>query len=176
MLYDKGSIDECMRCTRIKKHNCRMIGDRKHTQHHGFPFWNLPSLNIENPPRLLFIFARLSILVVILVLSLTLLLISRSLLEIWIILLRIQTFPREMTWLPTIETWVIVALGCWSTNTRNIGLLRVLVTCGRTDLDVALLGTTADDKEDDSDSLDDRLSSASFYCHWKTQMAHSFSF
>ena len=97
MLYDKGSIDECMRCTRIKKHNCRMIGDRKHTQHHGFPFWNLPSLSIENPPRLLFIFALLSILVIVLVLSLTLLLISGSLLKIRIILLRIRTFPREMT-------------------------------------------------------------------------------
>ena len=86
-----------MRCTRIKKYNCRMIGDRKHTQHHGFPFWNLPSLSIENPSRLLFISALLSILVVVLVLSLTLLLISRSLLEIWIILLRIRTLPREMT-------------------------------------------------------------------------------
>ena len=97
MLYDKGSIDECMRCTRIKKQHYRMIGDRKHTQHHGFPFWNLLNLSIENLPRLLFIFALLSILVIILVLSLTLLLISRSLLKIWIILLRIWAFPREMT-------------------------------------------------------------------------------
>ena len=112
ILYDKGSIDECMRCTRIKKHNCRMIGDRKHTQHHGFPFQNLPSLSIENPPHLLFIFALLSILVVVLVLSLTLLLISRGLMKIWIILFRIQTFPREMTKLPTIETGITVALGC----------------------------------------------------------------
>ena len=30
------------------------------------------------------------------------------------------------------------------------------------------LGTTADDKEDDSDSLDDRLSSVSFDYHQKT--------
>ena len=81
----------------IEKHNYRMIGDRKHTQHHGFPFWNLPSLSIENPPRLLFIFALLSILVIVLVLSLTLLLISGSLLKIRIVLLRIRTIPREMT-------------------------------------------------------------------------------
>ena len=74
-----------------------MIGDRKHTQHHGLPFWNLPGLNIENLPRLLFIFALLSILVVVLVLDLTLLLISGSLLKIQIILLRIRAFPREMT-------------------------------------------------------------------------------
>ena len=32
-------------------------------------------------------------------------------------------------------------------------------------LDVAWLGTTADDKEGDSDSLDDRLSSVSFDYH-----------
>ena len=134
MLYDKGSIDECMRCTRIKKHNSRVISDRRHTQHHGFPFWNLPGLNIENLPRLLFIFALLSILVVVLVLGLTLLLISRSLLKIQIILLRIWTFPREMTGLPTIETWITVALGYWSTDTRSIGLLWILVSSGRTDI------------------------------------------
>ena len=134
MLYNKGSIDECMRCTRIKKHNCRVIGDRKHTQHHRFPFQNLPDLNIENLPRLLFIFALLSILVVVLVLSLTLLLISRSLLKIWIILLRIWTFPREMTAPSTIETWKTVTLGCWSTDTRSICLLWILVSCGRTDI------------------------------------------
>ena len=39
----------------------------------------------------------------------------------------------------------------------------------------AWLGTTADDKEDDSDSLDDILSSVSFDYHQKIQMAHSFS-
>ena len=38
------------------------------------------------------------------------------------------------------------------------------------------LGTAAHDKEDGSDSLGDRLSSVSFDCHQKTQMAHSFSF
>ena len=43
-------------------------------------------------------------------------------------------------------------------------------------LDVAWLGTTTGDKEDDSDSLDDRLSSASFDSHQKIQMSHSFSF
>ena len=134
MLYDKGSIDACMRCTRFKKHNYRMSGDRKHTHHYGFPFWNLPSLNIENPSHLLFIFTLLSILIVVLILYLTLLLISRSLLKIWIILFRIWTFPREMTRLPTIETGVLVALGCWSTNTRNICLLRVLVGYGRTNI------------------------------------------
>ena len=37
------------------------------------------------------------------------------------------------------------------------------------------LGTTADDKEDGSDSPDDKLSSVSFDCHQKTQMARSFS-
>ena len=37
------------------------------------------------------------------------------------------------------------------------------------------LGTAADDKEDDSDSPDDKLSSISFNCHRKTQMARSFS-
>ena len=37
------------------------------------------------------------------------------------------------------------------------------------------LGTMAGDKEDDSDSLDDRLSSVSFDYHRKIQMAHSFS-
>ena len=42
-------------------------------------------------------------------------------------------------------------------------------------LNVAQLGTTADDKEDGSDSLDDKLSSVSFDCHQKTQMARSFS-
>jgi len=42
-------------------------------------------------------------------------------------------------------------------------------------LDVARLGTTAGDKEDDSDSPDDKLSSVSFDCHRKTQMARSFS-
>ena len=80
MLYDKGSIDECMRCTRIEKHNYKMIGDRKHTQHHGFPFWNLPSLNIEHPSYLSLIFALLSILIGVLVWCLTLLLIGRGLL------------------------------------------------------------------------------------------------
>ena len=40
---------------------------------------------------------------------------------------------------------------------------------------VAQLGTAADDKEDGSDSLDDRLSSVSFDYHRKIQMAHSFS-
>ena len=39
----------------------------------------------------------------------------------------------------------------------------------------AWLGTTADDKEDGCDSPDDKLSSVSFDCHRKTQMAHSFS-
>ena len=38
------------------------------------------------------------------------------------------------------------------------------------------LGTMAGDKEDDSDSLDDRLSSITFDYHRKIQMAHSFSF
>ena len=37
------------------------------------------------------------------------------------------------------------------------------------------LGTTADDKEDGSDSLDDKVSSVSFDYHRKTQMARSFS-
>ena len=37
------------------------------------------------------------------------------------------------------------------------------------------LGTTAGDKEDDSDSPDDKLSSVSFDCHQKTQMTRSFS-
>ena len=37
------------------------------------------------------------------------------------------------------------------------------------------LGTTAGDKEDGSDSPDDKLSSISFDCHQKTQMAHSFT-
>ena len=37
------------------------------------------------------------------------------------------------------------------------------------------LGTTTGDKEDGSDSLDDKLSSVSFDYHQKTQMARSFS-
>ena len=37
------------------------------------------------------------------------------------------------------------------------------------------LRTAADDKEDGSDLPDDKLSSISFDCHQKTQMAHSFS-
>ena len=40
---------------------------------------------------------------------------------------------------------------------------------------VARLGTAAGDKEDDSDSPDDKLSFVSFDCHRKTQMARSFS-
>ena len=40
---------------------------------------------------------------------------------------------------------------------------------------VARLGTTAGNKEDGSDSPDDKLSSISFDCHQKTQMARSFS-
>ena len=112
MLYDKGSIDERMRCTKIKKHNYRMIGDRKHTHHHRFSFWNLSGLNIEHPPRLLFIFALLSILIVVLILCLTLWLIARGLLIIWIRLPWIQTFPREMTSLATIEIGILITLGC----------------------------------------------------------------
>ena len=42
-------------------------------------------------------------------------------------------------------------------------------------LDVTRLGTMVGDKEDGSDSLDDRLSSVSFDYHRKIQMAHSFS-
>ena len=42
-------------------------------------------------------------------------------------------------------------------------------------MDVAQLGTAAGDKEDGSDSLDDRLSSISFDYHQKTQMARSSS-
>ena len=40
---------------------------------------------------------------------------------------------------------------------------------------IARLGTTVGDKEDGSDSPDDKLSSVSFDCHQKTQMARSFS-
>ena len=40
---------------------------------------------------------------------------------------------------------------------------------------VDLLGTTVGDKEDDSDSPDDKLSSISFDCRQKIQMARSFS-
>ena len=40
---------------------------------------------------------------------------------------------------------------------------------------IAWLGTAVGDKEDGSDSLDDKLSSISFDCHRKTQMARSFS-
>ena len=89
-----------------------MIGDRKHTHHHRFSFWNLSGLNIEHPSCLPFMFALLSILIVILVLCLSLLLISRGLMKIWIILFRIWTLPREMTELPTIETGITVALRC----------------------------------------------------------------
>ena len=39
----------------------------------------------------------------------------------------------------------------------------------------ARLGTAADDKEDSCDSPDDKLSSVSFDCRQKTQMASSFS-
>ena len=42
-------------------------------------------------------------------------------------------------------------------------------------LDVAWLGTTVGDKEDGSDSPDDKLSSFSFDCRHKTQMTRSFS-
>ena len=35
--------------------------------------------------------------------------------------------------------------------------------------------TMTDDKEDGCDSPDDKLSSVSFDCHQKTQMAHAFS-
>ena len=41
---------------------------------------------------------------------------------------------------------------------------------------IARLGTMEDDKEDDSDLLDDKLSSVSFDFHQKIQMTHSFSF
>ena len=74
-----------------------MIGDRKHTHPHRFSFWNLSTLNIENMSYLPFIFALLSILIVVLVLCLALLLIGRGLLIIWIRLLWIRTFPQEMT-------------------------------------------------------------------------------
>ena len=100
-----------MRCTRIKKYNYRVIGNRKHTHHHWLPFWNFPSLNIEHPSCLPFILALLSILIVVLILCLTLLWIDRSLLIIWIRLPWIRTFPREMTRLATIETGILVTLG-----------------------------------------------------------------
>ena len=119
---------------RIKKHNSTVIGDRKHTHHHWLPFQNLPSLDIENSSGLPFIFALLSILIVVLVLCLTLLLIGRGLLIIWIRLLWIPTFPREMTGPSIIVTWITVTLGHWSTDTRNICLLWILVSCGRTDI------------------------------------------
>ena len=57
-------------------------------------------------------FALLSILIVVLVLCLTLLLIGRGLLIIFISLLGIRTFPGEMTGPSTIVTWIIVTLGC----------------------------------------------------------------
>ena len=41
---------------------------------------------------------------------------------------------------------------------------------------IARLGTTVGDKEDGSDSPDDKLSSVSFDFHQKIQMTHSFSF
>ena len=123
-----------MRCARIKKYNYRVIGNRKHTHHHWLPFWNFSSLNIEHPFCLPFIFALLSIPIVVLVLCLTLLLIGRGLLIILISLLRIRTFPGEMTEPSTIVTWIIVTLGHWSIATRSICLLGIRVGYSRMDI------------------------------------------
>ena len=111
-----------------------MIGNRKHTHHHWLSFRNLPGLNIENPSYFPFIFALLSILIVVLVLCLTLLLICRGPLIIWIRLLWIRTFPREMTRLATIEIGILVTLGCWSRDPRSICLLWIMISCSRTDI------------------------------------------
>jgi hypothetical protein len=109
-----------------KKHNYRVICNRKHTHHNGLSLWNSSSLHIKETPSFLLDLTLLNILTTDPMLVLLLLLRHRSFLEIWIILPRIRTLPREMSWLSAIVARIVIsiaALSDWRTNARGTRLL-----------------------------------------------------
>jgi hypothetical protein len=124
-----------MRCTRIKKHDCMVTGNREHTHHYRLSFSYCLHLSVEDMPRLIFNFVILSIPIIILVLIL-LLLIARCSLKVGVVLPWIGALFREMTWLPTIKTWVVMALWSESTNARGIQLTWSKKSCCRSNVNL----------------------------------------
>ena len=119
MLRDKSTTDEGMRCTRIKQHNCRVIGNRKPTDHDGLPFWYIADSGVVDLPVLLDNLALLSML-----LQCTVLLLLRSsriLLSILGIPLGLWALTRPVTKLATVVAGMVV--GClWSGDTNTWGV------------------------------------------------------
>jgi hypothetical protein len=82
-----------------KKNNGRMIVDRKHTHQHGFSFWCSSHLGIIYSSCPLFTLACM----VACHITVALRSISRCLLEVLLVLLRIRAILDEMSWLSTFE-------------------------------------------------------------------------
>ena len=110
-----------------------MISNMKHTHHDGPPCRYILSIGIEHSARLLLKFSFLSNLISILILTLLLLLTSRSALKVRIVLYRIRAFMRVVSRLDTtIISWTIV-LGSGITNTRGIRLMWIWKSYSRSD-------------------------------------------
>jgi hypothetical protein len=99
MLLNKSFAHESMGCTRIKKDDGGMTGNRKRTHHHRLSFWGGSHLSVVDSPSFPCIFVRLSAGHIYLALRCA----PRSHLEIRFILLWIGTVLDEVSRLPTVE-------------------------------------------------------------------------
>jgi hypothetical protein len=117
ILLNKSLTYEGVRCTRIKKNNCGMVGNKKRTHQYRFSFLCSGNLGIINMSSPLLTFACLVSCHI--AFKLALRSISKIPLKVLLVFLRIGAILDEMARLSTVETCIRLARQTWKMSARG---------------------------------------------------------